>query len=109
LSGSRISDLRREWADPSPVELVSRLIQNTEKQRQRDSVSKELKTSVNQLLTHAETLRLSQRKLAARIGLTFRTWRRIRDGHANPLTWLPTIRTALESLHASRITHHAFN
>jgi ribosome-binding protein aMBF1 (putative translation factor) len=50
---------------------------------------------VRQLLAKAEQEDWSQRKLAAKIGITPRTFRRIRAGQVHPSTWLPKIESAV--------------
>jgi hypothetical protein len=59
----------------------------------------EFQRSVEALLQRAATEEWSQRKLAMRAGLSFRSWRRIRDRNVNPAAWLPKLRAALEGLH----------
>ena len=57
-----------------------------------------LQSAIRTVLDYAERQKWSHRKLAAKIGLCPRTWRRIRAGKVNADLWLPKIQAATSSL-----------
>lgn len=62
------------------------------------SVKAQLADVIGKLLAHAEAERLSQREMTRKAGLSWGTFRRCRDGRADPAIWFPKIQTALKRL-----------
>jgi hypothetical protein len=70
----------------------------TRQQAAGNALAAELHEVIQRLDSVAKDEDLSQRKLAAKLGLCPRTWRRIRSRNANPADWLPKIYSAIPRL-----------
>lgn len=78
--------------------LIQRQSEFTRQQRNSKALAAELTAAVQSAESLAQTEEWSQRKLAAKLGLCPRTWRRIRSLKVNPADWLPKIRSAIPRL-----------
>jgi transcriptional regulator with XRE-family HTH domain len=94
LSDSRLAALREELKQARPVGCVSRIVAEAARHARCKAAAGELQTSVKAIFERAQSEEWSTRELARRSGIAERTLRRLRNGQANPLTWLPKIQTA---------------
>jgi hypothetical protein len=51
-----------------------------------------------QLLALAESERISQREMTRKAGLSWGSFRRCRDGQADPVIWLPRVHAAIKKV-----------
>ena len=77
------------------TEMIQRQAEFTKRQGNSEALTAELIATVQHLDSLALAKEWSQRKLAAKLGLCPRTWRRIRSLSVNPADWLPKVRTAM--------------
>ncbi len=67
----------------------------TRQQAASNALAAELATAVQGAESLAQEAQWTQRKLAAKLGLCPRTWRRIRSLEVNPADWLPKIHSTI--------------
>lgn len=68
------------------------------RQTKKSTIATQLKEVCIRLEGVAEAERWSGRKLAAKIGITDRTWRRIKSGHVDGADYLPWLEAAVARL-----------
>lgn len=79
---------------------IQRQAEFTRQQAAGNALAVELAAAVQGAESLAQEAKWSQRKLAAKLGLCPRTWRRIRSLKVNPADWLPKIHSAIPRLKA---------
>ena len=80
---------------------IQRQAEFTRQQAAGEALAAELHEVIQRLDSVAKDENWSQRKLAAKLGLCPRTWRRIRSLDANLAAWLPKIHSAIPRLKPS--------
>lgn len=58
----------------------------------------QMQGAVLKLLAHAESERISQREMTRKAGLSWGSFRRCRDGKADPVIWLPRVQAAINKV-----------
>jgi hypothetical protein len=62
------------------------------------SFQTQMQGAVLQLLALAESERISQREMTRKAGLSWGSFRRCRDGQADPVIWLPRVHAAIKKV-----------
>lgn len=69
------------------------------------SIQNQLQGAVLRLLAHAEAEQISQREMTRKAGLSWGSFRRCRDGKADPIIWLPKLEAAAARLQIPTTTN----
>ncbi|NOS68658.1 MAG: hypothetical protein HOP33_01840 [Verrucomicrobia bacterium] len=62
------------------------------------SAKDQLRGEIVKLVNHAEVEHISQREMTRKAGLSWGSFRRCRDGLADPIAWLPRVQSAVDKI-----------
>jgi hypothetical protein len=104
LQGALVS-LKITGSQAAKIGLLDRWViarkKTLSRQKNKTTVTDQVKRVADQILLHAEQENLSKRQFEKQAQLSWRTLHRCRDGQADARAWLPKLEAALSKLKAS--------
>ena len=99
-NGGNLARIRTALAPIPAIRWVSEQVVRSQRDRNARQLADQFLILVARLTAFRQRAGISDRKLAERMGMPSRTWRRILGGAVNPAAWLSRLQVAVQQLNA---------